>query len=130
MSFPIGINVADFAGRGRMRGWCKAAASTASSAWTVLDYTKGLPLEVQAFGRFLEKNRIRRQVVLTQIAADATRGPEAYSASAGGSSLAGSISGASARLDWVPIHYIHRSTPPPADRPLPLIPHRHGHALA
>ena len=78
-----------------------------------LDYTKGLPQKFKAFGRFLEKYpQYRRQVVLTQIAPPTRESVEAYSDIRQQlESLAGSINGRFGELDWVPIHYIHRSTP-------------------
>ena len=78
-----------------------------------LDYTKGLPQKFKAFGRFLEKYpQYQRQVVLTQIAPPTRESVEAYSDIRQQlESLAGSINGRFGELDWVPIHYIHRSTP-------------------
>ena len=78
-----------------------------------LDYTKGLPQKFKAFGRFLEKYpQYRRQVVLTQIAPPTRENVEAYTDIRQQlESLAGSINGRFGELDWVPIHYIHRSTP-------------------
>ena len=78
-----------------------------------LDYTKGLPQKFRAFGRFLEKNaQYRGQVVLTQIAPPTRESVEAYLGIRQElESLAGSINGHFGELDWVPIHYIHRSTP-------------------
>ena len=78
-----------------------------------LDYTKGLPQKFKAFGR------LPRQVSAvpapgrahTDRAADAgeRRGLFRYPPEL--ESLAGSINGRFGELDWVPIHYIHRSTP-------------------
>jgi trehalose 6-phosphate synthase len=78
-----------------------------------LDYTKGLPHKFKAFGRFLDKYpQYRRQVVLTQIAPPTREDVEAYTDIRQQlESLAGSINGRFGELDWVPIHYIHRSTP-------------------
>jgi len=78
-----------------------------------LDYTKGLPHKFKAFGRFLDKYpQYQRQVVLTQIAPPTREDVEAYTDIRQQlESLAGSINGRFGELDWVPIHYIHRSTP-------------------
>jgi trehalose 6-phosphate synthase len=78
-----------------------------------LDYTKGLPHKFKAFGRFLEKYpQYQRQVVLTQIAPPTRASVEAYADIRQQlEALAGSINGRFGELDWVPIHYIHRSTP-------------------
>jgi trehalose 6-phosphate synthase len=77
-----------------------------------LDYTKGLPQKFKAFGQFLDSNpRYRGQVVLTQIAPPTRGSVEAYSDIRQQlEALAGSINGRFGELDWVPIHYIHRST--------------------
>jgi len=78
-----------------------------------LDYTKGLPQKFKAFGRLLERYpQYQRQVVLTQIAPPTRESVEAYSDIRHElESLAGSINGRLGELDWVPIHYIYRSTP-------------------
>ena len=62
---------------------------------------------------FLEKYpQYQRQVVLTQIAPPTRSSVEAYTDIRQQlESLAGSINGRFGELDWVPIHYIHRSTP-------------------
>ena len=92
---------------------CRAGASNRIIGVDRLDYTKGLPQKFKAFGRFLEKNpQYRRQVVLTQIAPPTRESVEAYlDIRQQLESLAGSINGRFGELDWVPIHYIHRSTP-------------------
>jgi trehalose 6-phosphate synthase len=77
-----------------------------------LDYTKGLPQKFKAFGRLLDKYpHYQRQVVLTQIAPPTRESVEGYSDIRHElESLAGSINGRLGELDWVPIHYIYRST--------------------
>jgi trehalose 6-phosphate synthase len=71
-----------------------------------------LPQKFKAFGQFLESNPgYRGQVVLTQIAPPTRGSVEAYADIRQQlESLAGSINGRFGELDWVPIHYIHRST--------------------
>ncbi|HEX6001549.1 MAG TPA: trehalose-6-phosphate synthase, partial [Hyphomicrobiaceae bacterium] len=78
-----------------------------------LDYTKGLPQKFKAFGQFLESNpQYRRQIVLTQIAPPTREDVEAYTDIRQQlESLAGSINGRFGEIDWVPIHYIHRTAP-------------------
>jgi trehalose 6-phosphate synthase len=113
-SFPIGINVADFAKVKRAGGLVQGRPSVARMIGVDrLDYTKGLPQKFKAFGRFLEKwPQYQRQVVLTQIAPPTRASVEAYADIRQQlESLAGSINGRFGELDWVPIHYIHRSTP-------------------
>jgi trehalose 6-phosphate synthase len=113
-SFPVGIDVDDFANVKRDTGLAQArAAVNRIVGIDRLDYTKGLPHKFKAFGRFLDKYpQYRRQVVLTQIAPPTREDVEAYADIRQQlESLAGSINGRFGELDWVPIHYIHRSTP-------------------
>jgi trehalose 6-phosphate synthase len=113
-SFPIGIDVADFSKAKRAGGLVQGPPSVARIIGVDrLDYTKGLPHKFKAFGRFLDKHpQYQRQVVLTQIAPPTRSSVEAYSDIRQQlESLAGSINGRFGELDWVPIHYIHRSTP-------------------
>ena len=78
-----------------------------------LDYTKGLPNKFKAFGQFLEHNpEYGRSVVLTQIAPPTREDVDAYLIIKRQLELlAGSINGQFGEIEWVPIHYIHRSTP-------------------
>src|SRR5947207_4049783 len=111
---PIHIYVADLNNTKRPDGLVQMCPSffLIVTATTEI-YTKGLPQKFKAFGRFLEKYpQYQRQVVLTQIAAPTRASVEAYSDIRQQlESLAGSINGRFGELDWVPIHYIHRSTP-------------------
>jgi trehalose 6-phosphate synthase len=113
-SFPIGINVGYFA-KARREAALVQGRGPISRVIGIdrLDYTKGLPQKFKAFGRFLEKYpQYQRQVVLTQIAPPTRESVEAYSHIRHQlETLAGSINGRFGELDWVPIHYIHRSTP-------------------
>jgi trehalose 6-phosphate synthase len=113
-SFPIGIDVADFAKVKRESPLAQGPSSVSRIVGVDrLDYTKGLPQKFKAFGRLLDKfPEYQRQVVLTQIAAPTRESVEAYSDIRNElETLAGSINGRFGELDWVPIHYIHRSTP-------------------
>jgi trehalose 6-phosphate synthase len=113
-AFPIGIDMADFANpRRESSGLVQGRGVARIVGVDRLDYTKGLPQKFRAFGRFLEKNpQYRREVVLTQIAPPTRESVEAYLGIRQElESLAGSINGRFGELDWVPIHYIHRSTP-------------------
>jgi trehalose 6-phosphate synthase len=120
-SYPVGIDVGYFA-KAKREGGLAQADGTVSRIIGIdrLDYTKGLPQKFKAFGRFLEKYpQYQRQVVLTQIAPPTRQSVEAYSdIRTQLETLAGSINGRFGELDWVPIHYIHRST---ARRRLPGI---------
>ena len=113
-SFPVGIDVADFAKAKRDARLVQARASVSRIIGVDrLDYTKGLPQKLKAFGRFLEKYpQYQGQVVLTQIAPPTRQSVDAYSDIRHQlETLSGSINGRFGELDWVPIHYIHRSTP-------------------
>jgi trehalose 6-phosphate synthase len=111
-SFPIGIDVADFTKGGRETGLAQGRGASRIIGVDRLDYTKGLPQKFKAFGQFLEKYpQYRRHVVLTQIAPPTRASVDAYTDIRQQlESLAGSINGQFGELDWVPIHYIHRST--------------------
>jgi trehalose 6-phosphate synthase len=112
-SFPIGIDVADFARGSRDVALVQGRGMSRIVGVDRLDYAKGLPHKFKAFGQFLDTNpQYRRQVVLTQIASPTRESVEAYlDVRQQLESLAGSINGRFGELDWVPIHYIHRSTP-------------------
>jgi trehalose 6-phosphate synthase len=112
-SFPIGIDVSDFARSSRDVALVQGRGVRRIIGVDRLDYTKGLPQKFKAFGRFIETNpQYRRQVVLTQIAPPTREDVEAYlDIRRQLERLAGSINGRFGELDWVPIHYIHRSTP-------------------
>ncbi len=113
-SFPVGIDVSYFA-KARREGVLVQAGGAVSRIIGIdrLDYTKGLPQKFKAFGRFLDRYpQYQRQVVLTQIAPPTRQSVEAYCDIRNQlETLAGSINGRFGELDWVPIHYIHRSTP-------------------
>ena len=112
-SFPIGIDIADFARPSRDVRLVQGRGMSRIVGVDRLDYTKGLPQKFKAFGQFLETNpQYRRQVVLTQIAPPTREDVEAYlDIRRQLERLSGSINGRFGELDWVPIHYIHRSTP-------------------
>lgn len=112
-AFPIGIDVSDFANPRRDSRLVQGRGMSRIVGVDRLDYSKGLPQKFRAFGRFLDKYpQYQREVVLTQIAPPTRESVEAYLGIRQElESLAGSINGRFGELDWVPIHYIHRSTP-------------------
>jgi trehalose 6-phosphate synthase len=113
-NFPVGIDLADFAKAKRARSLVQARSSVSRVVGVDrLDYTKGLPQKFKAFGRLLDKYpHYQRRVVLTQIAPPTRENVEGYSDIRHElETLAGSINGRLGELDWVPIHYIYRSTP-------------------
>lgn len=112
--FPVGIDARDFSGATPLH----TLAQSPTDALRIigvdrLDYTKGLPQKFRAFCRFLEKNpEYLRKVVLTQIAPTTRESVEAYTDIREAlEALSGKINGMFGELDWVPIHYISRSTP-------------------
>ena len=113
-SFPVGIDMTDFVKTKRARALVQSRSSVSRIIGVDrLDYTKGLPQKFKAFGRLLDEHpRYQRQVVLTQIAPPTRESIEGYSDIRHElETLAGSINGRLGELDWVPIHYIYRSTP-------------------
>ena len=77
-----------------------------------LDYTKGLPQKFRAFDHFLSAHpEYCNRAILTQIAAPTRESVEAYNDIRKElESLAGAINGRYGDLEWVPIHYINRTT--------------------
>jgi trehalose 6-phosphate synthase len=120
-SFPIGIDVEDFA----------AAAQTDQAASQIerlnrrtvvrshiigvdrLDYTKGLPERFKAFRKLLEAHSEHwKTVTLMQIAPPTRVEVEAYANIRKElEELSGAINGEFGDFDWTPLRYIHRSVP-------------------
>lgn len=76
-----------------------------------LDYSKGLPQRIRAFGRLLEKFEDTRQsAVLVQIASPSREDVDAYvDILRELESLCGAINGDYGDLTWMPVRYIHRT---------------------
>lgn len=112
-SFPVGIDVDSFVDSRPKRIREPMPAATRIIGVDRLDYTKGLPQKFRAFGRFLEKYPdYRRKVILSQIAPPTRESVVAYvDIRHELEMLSGTINGKFGELDWVPIQYIHRSTP-------------------
>jgi trehalose 6-phosphate synthase/phosphatase len=76
-----------------------------------LDYTKGIPRRLLAFERLLDREkRWRGKVRLVQVAVpsrDAVPSYQDFRRQV--EELVGRINGAYSSVDWVPIHYVHRS---------------------
>ncbi len=111
-SFPAGIDPGDFARARPAKGLVQGVPGVRRIIGVDrLDYSKGLPEKFRAFGRFLEKYpSYRQRIVLTQIAPPTRESVEAYSdIRAVLEGLSGQFNGKFGELDWVPIHYIHRS---------------------
>ena len=134
-SFPVGIDVdiRSAGSRPKLAQAQRPASTIRLLGVDRLDYTKGLPQKFRAFGRFLEKYPdYRRQVILSQIAPPTRESVAAYTDIRHElETLSGTINGRFGELDWVPIQYIHRSTPRKhACRHLSLLAHRLRHAAA
>jgi trehalose 6-phosphate synthase len=112
-SFPVGIDVDSFIDSRPKRTRDQPPSTTRIIGVDRLDYTKGLPQKLRAFGRFLEKYPdYRRKVILSQIAPPTRESMVAYvDIRQELETLSGTINGKFGELDWVPIQYIHRSTP-------------------
>jgi trehalose 6-phosphate synthase len=112
-SFPVGIDVDSFLESRPKRPRETVPSATRLIGVDRLDYTKGLPQKFRAFGRFLEKySDYRRKVILSQIAPPTRESVVAYADIRHElETLSGTINGKFGELDWVPIQYIHRSTP-------------------
>ncbi|MGE0847114.1 MAG: alpha,alpha-trehalose-phosphate synthase (UDP-forming) [Flavobacteriaceae bacterium] len=78
-----------------------------------LDYSKGLPQRLTAFGRLLSRHfELEKQVSLLQISPPTREDVGAYpEIRAEMEQLSGSINGRFGDFNWTPIRYIHRSVP-------------------
>ncbi len=78
-----------------------------------LDYSKGLPERMRAFGKLLaERSEMEKAVTFLQIAPPTREEVDAYSEiRIELEGLAGSINGRFADFNWTPIRYIHRPVP-------------------
>jgi trehalose 6-phosphate synthase/phosphatase len=80
-----------------------------------LDYTKGIPRRLLAFERLLEREpRWRGKVRLVQVAVPSRDAVPSYQELRRQvDELVGRIDGAFSTVDWIPIHYVHRSLDAP-----------------
>jgi trehalose 6-phosphate synthase len=117
-TFPIGIDVDDFASRAARaanRPEVVRLRSSLQDAKLVLgvdrlDYSKGISNRIRAFDRLLTgEPGLKRQVSLLQIAVP-TRGQiEAYrSLKTELATLVGEVDGRHAEVDWIPIRYVNK----------------------
>ncbi len=119
--FPIGIDVEGFARESRCGSGAALLGLKEDERLVIgvdrLDYSKGLPNRLRAFGRFLSNRladpaRQRPRATLLQIAPPSREEVEAYRQLREEiEELAGHINGEHAELDWTPIRYIHRALP-------------------
>jgi trehalose 6-phosphate synthase len=122
-AFPIGIDpeeVSRFAegpeardAVARVRGFVGDRALVIGA--DRMDYSKGLPQRVQAFGRLLDENEaLRGRVNLLQIAPPSREAVGAYrDLREELDRLAGRVNGDYSDLDWTPIRYLARGYPRP-----------------
>lgn len=78
-----------------------------------LDYSKGLPERLKAYGQLLEDHpELDKAVTFLQIAPPTREEVDAYGdIRVELETLAGSINGRFADFNWTPVHYIHRAVP-------------------
>ncbi len=120
-AFPIGIDAQDFA---RLAVAPEAAAAATRLGRLIenralvigvdrMDYSKGLPQRLQAFGRLLDENEtLRGRVSLLQIAPPSRETVGAYrDLREELDRLAGRVNGDYSDLDWTPIRYLARGYP-------------------
>lgn len=120
-TFPIGIDPEDFASLAEGPGGRAAAdrlGRIIENRALVLgvdrmDYSKGLPQRMAAFGRMLDDSpEMRGPVSFLQIAPPSRESVDAYQALRMElDGLAGRINGDYGDLDWVPIRYLARGYP-------------------
>ena len=118
-SFPIGIDVDEFAGLGETRESVETYRTLreqyAKRQLLVgvdrLDYSKGLPQRLRAFHRLLADYPENRQsATLIQVATPTREGLLAYEDIRHElEGLSGQINGQYGELDWMPVRYIHRT---------------------
>lgn len=118
-SFPIGIDVDEFAELGRspeaeeMFGSMRQQFARRHLLVGVdrLDYSKGLPHRIRAFRHLLERYPENRgSATLVQVASPSREDVEAYNDIRRElEGLCGAINGDFGEIDWMPIRYIHRT---------------------
>ncbi|WP_418317822.1 alpha,alpha-trehalose-phosphate synthase (UDP-forming) [Piscinibacter sakaiensis] len=118
-SFPIGIDVDEFVEIGKgaeaRELYGKMREQFAGKQLLVgvdrLDYSKGLPHRIRAFRHLLERYPDNRgSSTLVQVASPSREDVEAYHEIRRElEGLCGAINGDYGDIDWVPIHYIHRT---------------------
>jgi trehalose 6-phosphate synthase len=119
--FPIGIDPESFAAAAATTDAADVAALRAHIGDRKLllgvdrlDYSKGVPERLEAFGRMLELYpQWRGQVVMVQVSVP-TRAdvPEYAELRHRVETLVGRINGTYGEADWVPVRYLYRSYPP------------------
>jgi trehalose 6-phosphate synthase len=119
--YPVGIDPADFLpprADGARRGADGPLSRVVRGRKLILgvdrlDYAKGLPEKILAYGRFLTRHpEWRKRVSFIQIAAPTRTGTAEYVEQKNlVDGLVGRFNGERAEHDWVPIRYLYRSYP-------------------
>ena len=118
-TFPIGIDVDDFAARadqgdGPSSKSCGLRESLRGAKLVLgvdrLDYSKGLANRMRAFDRMLElEPGIKRAVSLLQVAVPSRGNIKAYrELKAELAALVGEVNGRHGEVDWMPIRYLNK----------------------
>lgn len=118
-AFPIGIDFQEFANQA-------ASPEVADAAWYIhenlpnrqlilgvdrLDYSKGIPDRLRAYGNFLERNpEMRGRVSFIQVVVPSRTAVQKYTDLRDEiERLVGRINGQFTRSGWVPVFYVYRS---------------------
>ena len=98
------------------RRWWRPSRTISAASQLILgvdrlDYTKGIPQRLQAFGNLLERfPEVRRHVTLIQVVVPSRVGVPKYNAlKLQIDRLVGEINGRYSTMGWVPVHYMFRS---------------------
>ncbi len=121
-TFPIGIDARDFAERAaspQVEIEYRRILSHFGERQLVLgidrlDYTKGIPHRLRAFGNLLERfPEVRGRINLIQVVVPSREGIPRYDALKQEiDQLVGQINGRYTQMGWVPVHYTFRSLEP------------------
>ena len=114
--FPLGIDYAEYERRASDAPRPKRAPGEQIILGVDrLDYTKGIPERIHAYGRLLERHaELRGRVTLVQVAVPSREQVKEYQALKREiDELVGRINGRFGTSGWTPIRYIHRSIPSP-----------------
>lgn len=120
-AFPMGIDYARFAGAGDAPdvqseiGKIRKKVGDRKVILSIdrLDYTKGIPERLEAFGRFLARNpEYEEKVTLVLVAVPSRTRVEQYVLlKRRVDEIVGRINGRYGTLDWTPVLYLYRSLP-------------------
>jgi trehalose 6-phosphate synthase len=119
-AFPISIDSSELDSKGRDRNIRKRAREIRAEVGNPrkvllgvdrLDYTKGIPLRLQAFGQFLDENPSWNDAVTLLQLTPRSRCtvPEYAELEREVATLVGQINGSHAEPNWTPIRYVNKS---------------------